>query len=98
MLRRPPRSTRTDTLFPYTTLFRSSGPGPARGVGHHRGQFHRIAFAGKEAGENFLTHLDPLGHFVGGFPDALNVCLHGGDLTVALGDFSVAGGKVASAE
>src|SRR3546814_2006707 len=26
MLRRPPRSTRTDTLFPYTTLFRSSFP------------------------------------------------------------------------
>src|SRR3546814_9536798 len=25
MLRRPPRSTRTDTLVPYTTLFRSSG-------------------------------------------------------------------------
>src|SRR3546814_11669847 len=24
-IRRPPRSTRTDTLFPYTTLFRSSG-------------------------------------------------------------------------
>src|SRR3546814_992908 len=29
MIRRPPRSTRTDTLFPYTTLFRS--PGPRRG-------------------------------------------------------------------
>src|SRR3546814_7528827 len=37
MIRRPPRSTRTDTLFPYTTLFRSAvvpltfrrqGPGP----------------------------------------------------------------------
>src|SRR3546814_4550552 len=37
MIRRPPRSTRTDTLFPYTTLFRSldckpgahaNGPGP----------------------------------------------------------------------
>src|SRR3546814_5149249 len=27
MIRRPPRSTRTDTLFPYTTLFRSPGPG-----------------------------------------------------------------------
>src|SRR3546814_13915908 len=30
MIRRPPRSTRTDTLFPYTTLFRSAynaGPG-----------------------------------------------------------------------
>src|SRR3546814_14570949 len=25
MIRRPPRSTRTDTLFPYTTLFRSIG-------------------------------------------------------------------------
>src|SRR3546814_2261130 len=25
MIRRPPRSTRTDTLFPYTTLFRSVG-------------------------------------------------------------------------
>src|SRR3546814_7561622 len=27
MIRRPPRSTRTDTLFPYTTLFRSFLPG-----------------------------------------------------------------------
>src|SRR3546814_8406131 len=26
MIRRPPRSTRTDTLFPYTTLFRSEPP------------------------------------------------------------------------
>src|SRR3546814_20422502 len=30
MLRRPPRSTRTDTLFPYTTLFRSPYPKPLR--------------------------------------------------------------------
>src|SRR3546814_19428550 len=30
MIRRPPRSTRTDTLFPYTTLFRS-GPRDSRG-------------------------------------------------------------------
>src|SRR3546814_2093659 len=30
MIRRPPRSTRTDTLFPYTTLFRSDeSPVPA---------------------------------------------------------------------
>src|SRR3546814_13571996 len=27
MIRRPPRSTRTDTLFPYTTLFRSKSDG-----------------------------------------------------------------------
>src|SRR3546814_748094 len=33
MIRRPPRSTRTDTLFPYTTLFR---PRTARARGHDR--------------------------------------------------------------
>src|SRR3546814_5132200 len=31
MIRRPPRSTRTDTLFPYTTLFRSPVRGPRAG-------------------------------------------------------------------
>src|SRR3546814_11908021 len=36
MIRRPPRSTRTDTLFPYTTLFRS-----ARGPRLFR-EFHKI--------------------------------------------------------
>src|SRR3546814_12882531 len=44
MIRRPPRSTRTDTLFPYTTLFRSwsirqaAGGQPwvsARALAHH---------------------------------------------------------------
>src|SRR3546814_3767598 len=30
MIRRPPRSTRTDTLFPYTTLFRSLSRSPCR--------------------------------------------------------------------
>src|SRR3546814_20091088 len=33
MIRRPPRSTRTDTLFPYTTLFRSMPPKAYRWVG-----------------------------------------------------------------
>src|SRR3546814_21049444 len=32
MIRRPPRSTRTDTLFPYTTLFRSIGADHRAGV------------------------------------------------------------------
>src|SRR3546814_1907991 len=36
MIRRPPRSTRTDTLFPYTTLFRSAAP-------HLQGARHEIA-------------------------------------------------------
>src|SRR3546814_1620161 len=31
MIRRPPRSTRTDTLFPYTTLFRSGAEQPRSG-------------------------------------------------------------------
>src|SRR3546814_3960954 len=39
MIRRPPRSTRTDTLFPYTTLFRSGG---ATAVG----EFHRRSTRG----------------------------------------------------
>src|SRR3546814_17583321 len=45
MIRRPPRSTRTDTLFPYTTLFRSSAQdtddvaaGPVGPGGHVRRQ------------------------------------------------------------
>src|SRR3546814_6275796 len=38
MIRRPPRSTRTDTLFPYTTLFRS---GQARAADDRSGlRFH----------------------------------------------------------
>src|SRR3546814_11922562 len=32
MIRRPPRSTRTDTLFPYTTLCRSPPPPAARAL------------------------------------------------------------------
>src|SRR3546814_5506966 len=38
MIRRPPRSTRTDTLFPYTTLFRSVRAGGKPWYRHH--QFH----------------------------------------------------------
>src|SRR3546814_2178934 len=33
MIRRPPRSTRTDTLFPYTPLFRSIGQAGREGIG-----------------------------------------------------------------
>src|SRR3546814_2949756 len=35
MIRRPPRSTRTDTLFPYTTLFRSDHHTPAAAIQLH---------------------------------------------------------------
>src|SRR3546814_1872921 len=36
MIRRPPRSTRTDTLFPYTTLFRSGRAGHDRHLAGER--------------------------------------------------------------
>src|SRR3546814_4116082 len=52
MIRRPPRSTRTDTLCPYTTLFRSlQGP-------HHRllhfpgGEHRRVADAARRSVEH----------------------------------------------
>src|SRR3546814_8874752 len=45
MIRRPPRSTRTDTLFPYTTLFRSSQH-HARGRRLLSGQFDLSYFPG----------------------------------------------------
>src|SRR3546814_18418027 len=40
MIRRPPRSTRTDTLFPYTTLFRS--PGRLVIASHNQGKVREI--------------------------------------------------------
>src|SRR3546814_4819976 len=59
MLRRPPRSTRTDTLFPYTTLFRSAphttsccAPSGARSV--EGGAVKGIVLAGGRA-----TRLSP---------------------------------------
>src|SRR3546814_2919678 len=54
MIRRPPRSTRTDTLFPYTTLFRShTHTGPP--LGHDDRWPHEkmdAALAGCHAGRN----------------------------------------------
>src|SRR3546814_13694985 len=51
MIRRPPRSTRTDTLFPYTTLFRSGDEDgkypPRRKIGHGEGRQCR---AGRQPG------------------------------------------------
>src|SRR3546814_1577342 len=53
MIRRPPRSTRTDTLVPYTTLLRSETGGYAQRVGQHVARVHRAA-----AGERELRQLD----------------------------------------
>src|SRR3546814_18411426 len=59
MIRRPPRSTRTDTLFPYTTLFRSQAP-------------HHPTSARRELRQAFVEHQPRRGdallhrHFVQG--------------------------------
>src|SRR3546814_7340070 len=50
MLRRPPRSTRTDTLFPYTTLFRSAEPDEVERQG--AGRLHRVSGDHRGAGES----------------------------------------------
>src|SRR3546814_17995419 len=54
MIRRPPRSTRTDTLFPYTTLFRSRG-----GVERFVAEGARVVIADidAEAGEALAASL-----------------------------------------
>src|SRR3546814_14585700 len=52
MIRRPPRSTRTDTLFPYTTLFRSyvyiAGGTAGQDKGHTTNSFYRLNLQGGE--------------------------------------------------
>src|SRR3546814_5491278 len=53
MIRRPPRSTRTDTLFPYTTLFRSCRRPDRRRPARH----HQERLQGDRLGEGTLGHL-----------------------------------------
>src|SRR3546814_11655124 len=76
MIRRPPRSTRTDTLFPYTTLFRSTPCGMVvvlegglrRGSGQQQQDEHQVGngWAGRQ-GERMHDQLH------GARPVAMNV-------------------------
>src|SRR3546814_15658272 len=62
MIRRPPRSTRTDTLFPYTTLFRSC---QVKGAAHNRVvhlqratmRYKQVSISDMSA--KFIMHLSP---------------------------------------
>src|SRR3546814_820307 len=67
MIRRPPRSTRTDTLFPYTTLFRS----PVTPIAPYRKCYgidpeEFSSFRDAPDSEIFMAYLDdqPVGHLV----------------------------------
>src|SRR3546814_18133708 len=60
MIRRPPRSTRTDTLFPYTTLFRSE---PRRRLeGDRRAERPEVAAVDAVFGRRIIVIAAALGH------------------------------------
>src|SRR3546814_4366732 len=59
MIRRPPRSTRTDTLFPYTTLFRSAGT-------RHRDKRRGGKKVGRHVPRIYSRHREPTGIRQGG--------------------------------
>src|SRR3546814_20241433 len=65
MIRRPPRSTRTDTLFPYTTLFRSEGQAVTLTltdeIDASRGDIIAAASSPAEVADQFAAHLLWLG-------------------------------------
>src|SRR3546814_1648944 len=60
MIRRHPGSTRTDTLFPYTTLFRSPGDGPVDAVYRRGGGFQQapllLIFDGRDIDRPAVLH------------------------------------------
>src|SRR3546814_10921839 len=65
MIRRPPRSTRTDTLFPYTTLFRSGTWAPIEGKSAkdiEKGHLHFILDGERMKGEWLLVRMKPRGN------------------------------------
>src|SRR3546814_4505604 len=62
MIRRPPRSTRTDTLFPYTTLFRSAARGLPRLPAHRPPARSRRPPPASIRASSELPHRDPQHH------------------------------------
>src|SRR3546814_20957519 len=68
MIRRPPRSTRTDTLFPYTTLFRSFAPFFAERA-HGRRLLRFGLDADADVGARDLRFADDVMHFTLVTPD-----------------------------
>src|SRR3546814_13094112 len=78
MIRRPPRSTRTDTLFPYTTLFRSQ----------HDACGNTVPSGGTDAAFTQILLADLLGRGLRQRGDEFDVARHHerGQLLIAPGD------------
>src|SRR3546814_20944833 len=87
MIRRPPRSTRTDTLFPDTTLFRS-------GQGLERSGLSRLADAGRHGGDPLARLYRPPGRAYGRGREYAGRAQHGRLHAVLL--LSVAGARPAA--
>src|SRR3546814_546559 len=100
MIRRPPKSTRTYTTFPYTTLFRSglARNGPAsqqqsrdetshkdRGLTRRTRPVHRLSQRGRVPDIRYLYRLTHCG-----LP-RFSVCPHGSSLALTLRDDNAAG-------
>src|SRR3546814_17021338 len=69
MIRRPPRSTRTDTLFPYTTRFRSPG------IGRYSPPSRRTAGQSNAQGALFMLISEAYAQAGGGTTDMLTSLL-----------------------
>src|SRR3546814_9350691 len=79
MIRRPPRSTRTDTLFPYTTLFRS----PLAAVGVHENRTHIRMAPRTEAPDQVALRrldLDDIGPHISEHDGGIGPHQHGGQV------------------
>src|SRR3546814_18758922 len=84
MSRRPPRSTRTDTLFPYTTLFRSARAGPHNILVGRQGHALELLLDG------LAGHRDAVAVQVAAVEQRPHDDLHAADLEEVLGDVAPA--------
>src|SRR3546814_12353812 len=83
MIRRPPRSTRTDTLFPYTTLFRSADEIAAPAEAAAR-RIKALRAAATRAGLPVIYVNDNFGHWGMEWPRLVEMCEASGETAATL--------------
>src|SRR3546814_8395938 len=76
MIRRPPRSTRTDTLFPYTTLFRSGGRAASQIWRLPMTDYSRQSFLGPDSDQALEAATIGFGGLGGGGSHAVQQAAH----------------------